>query len=51
MAKSTRKGEFHPCTVFSTKALLGDGVIPNVNFVLSDSNNKDQLRDFFCIII
>ena len=25
MAKSTRKDDFYPCTVFSTKVLLRDG--------------------------
>ena len=44
MAKSTSKSEFHPCAVFSTRALLRDGCHANVNFALS-SNNKDQLRD------
>ena len=46
MAKSLRKTKFHPCAVFSTRALQGAGDRAIHEFTLS-SNNKDQLRDLY----
>ena len=48
MAKSPRKCEFHPCVVFSTRALLRDGLHIKCEFAVS-SNNKDQIRDLLFI--
>ena len=42
MAKSTHKTVFHPCRVFSTRALLRQGRHVKCEF---SSNSKDQLRD------
>ena len=47
MAKSTRKGEFHSCAVFQQKPCWEMDIMSNVNFTLSDSNNKDQLSDLY----
>ena len=47
MANSTRKGEFY---LFSIKALQKDGRHTKREFALSNSNNKDQFRDFLMMI-
>ena len=46
IAKSTRKGEFHPCAIFSTRPCWEMDIMPDVNFALS-SNNKHQLTDLY----
>ena len=48
MSKSPRKCEYHPCVVFSTRALLREGRHIKCEFAVS-SNNKDQIRDLLFI--